>query len=325
MLKALVIGCGAIGAGYDLHTDAVQTHAKAFFLHPEIELTVADVDVSKAREIAAHYGAEVLENLNDDAALNAFDLIGLCVSTPFHASYLERLRNLPRKPFVLCEKPVVGSLEEIASLKEDVAFGDRILVNYIRRFQPGFLRLKTQLEDLLKQPSEKVRHIVIRYSRGLLNNGSHALDLVSFLLGCAPEITDVQVLQYAFDAFPTDPTASLQCRFGGIPVTMIGFEQPCFTIFEIDLYTTTHHIAIRESGDVVRYFRANAENGSKLIEEENLQQQGIMKDYMIPVLETTLQTMQNAEPTNFKSALLLNETLLQTIAQINLHHGKTGS
>ena len=44
MFKALLIGCGNIGALYDFDNTQILTHAKGYALHPAFELTVFDIN-----------------------------------------------------------------------------------------------------------------------------------------------------------------------------------------------------------------------------------------------------------------------------------------
>ena len=79
-------------------------------------------------------------------------------------------------------------------------------MNYIRRFQPGFQVLKERIEQILK--TDTVSAIHIKYNRGILNNGGHALDLIHFLFSSLNgfNISKVQVCNHVYDAFKDDPT-----------------------------------------------------------------------------------------------------------------------
>ncbi len=325
-LRALVIGCGAIGAGYDLDTQDVTTHAKAYAMRPGVALTLTDLDPGRAAMVAARYGASVLENPDNDQALNDFDIISLCTATAQHAAYLNRLLALPSKPFILCEKPVVDSLEAVAALEQIPEAGQRVLVNYIRRFQPGYHLLKQRLQEVLNQSGAWVRHLEVRYQRGLLNNGGHAIDLLVYLLGLRPELHKLQWLRYSFDAFPDDPTASLQGFLDEVPLTMIGFEQAEFPIFEIDIHLTSSRFRLFHSGDTIQYIEIPPEGGNKRLQErEAWRQEGVLKDYMVPVLDAALACRSGIKPTNFMAALAVNRTILTAISQINQGNGYTGN
>ena len=50
MYKALVIGCGNIGALYDLESNKVLTHVKALTNHPGFEVTIFDTDSELANK-----------------------------------------------------------------------------------------------------------------------------------------------------------------------------------------------------------------------------------------------------------------------------------
>ncbi|MEO6832321.1 MAG: Gfo/Idh/MocA family oxidoreductase [Chitinophagaceae bacterium] len=309
MYKGLVIGCGSIGAEYDFNNDKIQTHAKAMALHPEISLCVADIDLDKAAQVAKKYDAAYLTVI-DDTKLAEFDIVSVCVATKYHFEYLQRLSRL-NIPFIICEKPVVSSLAEISALHSLQLDPDRILVNYIRRFQPGFALLKNRLSELLSNKENNIQHLVVRYQRGFLNNCSHALDLLSFLLDTPIKLEHVGILKYEYDAFPTDPTLTLQALFNNIPLSLLGFPNSGYSIFEIDIFTKRNKISITDSGNCVKYFGTN-EDG-RLVENPALLQENILEDYMKVVMAEALTCLTSQKKTNFASALSLNEQMLHTL------------
>lgn len=307
MIRALVVGCGNIGADYDLHTTDVWTHAKAFSKASTITFSVVDRDATKAKAVANHYGVAYYTELTDEL-LRETDLVSICTPTNSHFSYLKQIAKFPNC-YCICEKPVVSNLMDLALLKSETALGNRTLVNYIRRFQPGFQVLKDRMETILKNDSLSAIHI--KYNRGLLNNGGHALDLIHFLFSklATFHITKVQVNDYAFDAFKDDPTVVATALLNStVPISFNGIKDAEYQIFEIELFLRSHVITITESGDLIRYFKT--EHGA-LKEIEDWTQTNVMKDYMVPVLDYTLRILKGETKTNFTTALLINQIILE--------------
>ncbi|MBS1645321.1 MAG: Gfo/Idh/MocA family oxidoreductase [Bacteroidetes bacterium] len=313
MYQALVIGCGSIGAQYDLENNQILTHAKAIMQHPEIALTVADKDLERAKQIGSHYNVPYLGAVSN-REMEHFDLICLSVATPYHIEYLTQFRALNR-PFLICEKPVVSKLSDLELVKSLRLDSNRILVNYIRRFQPGFLILQQILQNHLKKQGCTLQQVVVRYQRGLLNNGSHALDLLSYLLGSSIELQDIQIARVDPDAFEHDPTITLQAKFEQIPIHFLGFINSKFKVFEIDIYTSDMCISVGASGNTIQYYSANKHG---ILEElPAMRQMNVMDDYMVPVLAEAITCMKTGKNTNFAAALQVNEQILKIVDSLN--------
>jgi hypothetical protein len=73
--KILIIGCGNIWAGYDFENEFIQTHAKAFYLHPKFQLTFFDIDAQLAQKIDSRYHSEFLVKIEETNLSNFVDLI----------------------------------------------------------------------------------------------------------------------------------------------------------------------------------------------------------------------------------------------------------
>ena len=56
----------------------------------------------------------------------------------------------------------------------------KLFVNYIRRSEPSVIQIKKMIEDRIIEAPVRA---VAWYSKGLLNNGSHMLNLLEYWLG----------------------------------------------------------------------------------------------------------------------------------------------
>jgi len=241
-VKVLILGCGNIGAGYDLHQDKlIQTHAKAFSKHKNIELTVADADKQKAAIIAKHYRARVIDL--DQIDFQEFSIVSIATPTSTHFSYLSQLLKL-NVPVVICEKPVASGLKELSDLRRKYSKSKaKIVVNYMRRFLPGSVLLKKRIQQIRKKESPS--QITIKYNRGLLNNATHALDLLEFLFDAEFKFEKFALQSLMPGAFDGDPTVVGTCRFEKAIVLFAGTKDP---VFEIELLFEKYKIVIGDRG-----------------------------------------------------------------------------
>jgi hypothetical protein len=307
--KALLIGCGNIGAGYDLtDPEKVLTHARAYHKR-QIDFTVYDANGDTAKKIADHYKADYLIDLKNDDIKN-FNVVSITTPTTTHYEYLERLIQL-KIPVVICEKPVVSSLEQVKTLRKLYANAStKIVVNYIRRFQPAYKEAKSRLKNF--QGNDNPASIIIKYKRGFLNNASHAVDLLEYLFETPFSFQNFSFSGFAFDVFDNDPTLSGSCIFLNLPVHFIGLTGSSYPIFEIEIFNKNSKVVICHSGNEIRYYFIN--DKEELKEDITLRQENILTTYMLAVIDEALDSLVNqSSEDNFLSSLDLNEKMLHII------------
>lgn len=315
MYKALVIGCGNIGALYDLENDKILTHAKAFHCHHQFTLSLFDVDNELATKIAEKYNCEVVEKV-DNKVLQLFDCISICTPTGSHFELLQNALSSQVK-LVICEKPVSNNISELNTLKTLYNNGkSKILVNYIRRFQPSFVELKQFISGIIGK--EVLTNICIRYQRGFLNNCGHAFDTIDFLLGYTLELENIKLNNKAYDQFPDDPTLSLQATHNKTNIAITGLSDIKFTFFEIDLYFEYYFISIKNAGATIRIYKAEKDirRFQPLQILDAYSQDDCLKDYMKYVIEHA-HGLLNGEQTldNFSGSADMNIRMLNYINQ----------
>ena len=311
-IKALVLGCGNIGAMYDLHTpEVVQTHARAFSWQREIEFSVTDSDQHKAKLIGKRYNVQALKLNQVD--FNDFSIVSLTTPTKTHFFYLKQMLRL-NVPVVVCEKPVAADLAELSELKRIYLRSQtKVLVNYMRRFQPGYAVLKRRVQKILKQ--DTIESITITYQQGMLNNSTHATDLLEYLFNAEFRFHKFIVQSAAVDIFPDDPTISGTCLFDGVPVNFAGITDTVERVFEIELLFQNFKIIIDESGNTIGYFRS--EKSIPVKEFVRMRQTKLLTNYMQPVISKAMRLLLNSkEEDNFMLALALNQRTVRLIEKI---------
>lgn len=246
MNDVLLIGCGAIAGGHDEGRDdgVVRTHAKAFSRHPGFRLAACvEPDAERRRAFMAAWGvAEGFASL-DEVMGRRFAVACICGPTATHAEALARLLEMD-VALVVAEKPLTEDSDQAARLVAAYAAAGRpLLVNYLRRFDPAMTALKAEIAS---GALGALQMAVGTYTKGVLNNGSHMVDLLHYLLGpLEPRAVTGAVIDYS----PADPT--LDCTLAtqaGAPVHLHGLDRDAFTIFELDLTFRHQRIRVLDSG-----------------------------------------------------------------------------
>lgn len=262
--KLLIIGCGNIAGGYDLlqPEEALPlSHAKAFLKHGGFKLTACiDPDVKKLEAFKEHWNIQ--EGYSSADALSGqaqkFDVISICSPTSEHANDLQIALNLSPK-LIFCEKPITNNFNEttrLVSVCEEKQI--MLAVNYSRRWAPEFAEIKTQLSN---QYWGAVRSVNAVYNKGILNNGSHMLDLLDYFFGPLTLKTTGQFVQ---DYFKDDPT--IEATFvteQGIPIHLNIAHAKDYALFEMQIVTENGLINMEHGG--ARWRFRGVEQSEKLV------------------------------------------------------------
>lgn len=253
VLTALIVGCGAIAGGYDegaARGAAILSHAGAYRAHPGFEMIACiEPDTVRRRAFMDYWAVPHGFATLDDYAHSALraDVASMCAPTPAHEAALTGLIDLGLTA-VLCEKPICA--EPMASRRVVDAYRDAgigLLVNYLRRWAPGIAQLR---DDIAAGRWGALQGAAGSYNKGILNCGSHMVDLLHFLVG---PLTPRAVLHVREDLGRHDPT--LDARLdgpGGAPVYLIGGDHRHFFNFELELTFEKGRVTLEDLGRAVR-------------------------------------------------------------------------
>lgn len=256
-LEAAIVGCGQIAGGYLGEGDEVLTHAAAYQAHPDfilaacVEPDAGRREAFQARWQVPHAYASLSELLSRHPDLS---VVSLCSPTAAHGSDLKELMESP-VPAVFCEKPIVADLKEAETLVAAFeAAGKTLAVNHTRRFDPAIMRLK---ERIAGGELGGILAISGIYTGGILNNGSHWVDLAGFLFG--PLLFE-RVLHARVDRSADDPTVDATLRTSaGLPIHLMSGDGRNCAIFELRIVAEHAVVDIEERGFVIRERRPEAD------------------------------------------------------------------
>lgn len=252
-LNALVIGCGKIGGRLNQSRSdpAVMTHALAYVRDNRFALhACVDPDETMRRDFmerwsVPHGFASLEEAL---ASGMRFDVASVASSTETHLSILKRLADTSVQG-VLAEKPLGGSQTDAAEIvRRYEEINKPLLVCFLRRFDPAMSMLR---DEIAEGRWGELESATVHYSRGAVNNGSHAADLLSFLTG-RTDFRLVSTGRKIADGVPGDPTVDALLTLGNASVQFVACDGTKFAVFEIMLVFSNGVVSLEQNGFVCR-------------------------------------------------------------------------
>ena len=131
---------------------------------------------------------------------------------------------------IVLEKPVASNYSDAKELlKISTDRGIQVSVNYLRRFNPALKSLK---DIITRKELGKIYKGVAWYTKGIANNGSHFIDLFTWLLG---DVTSIKVLNNNRNWSDTDPEPDLCIRFGCTDMYMLSGHEESFYMGKFEL------------------------------------------------------------------------------------------
>lgn len=311
---AIVVGLGKIGQGFDYDSTSdsvapgharvkVLTHAKAFRLHSGFELFAGvDPDPDARARFERKFSLKAYATLAEVPGVPERAVISLSGPTATRASmFREALAYRPAA--ILCEKPLGTNVAEAeAMIRAADAAGCPVLVNYVRRFEPGVRELKVRIE---RKEYGEIAKGVAWYTRGFLNNASHFIDLALFLFG---PLRDFAVLKEGDEP-------DVRMRFGNTELYLLA-SRAGYSLLEMTLVGSNGSIQYCEGGSEILGFRAEADpffEGFVTLSRQPEKIAAELDRYQWHVTEALYQHLSNGQPLASNGATAL-ETLKATLA-----------
>lgn len=245
--RAAIIGCGQIAGGYDLNTPegVIQTHAKAYQLHPRVELVaIADPDGGRADQFARFWGVpEVYREAKSMLEGQCPEIVSICTPDETHEIILAQCLDQSSVKAVWCEKPLaLDPVKAEELVREFQSRGVLLAVNYLRRWDP---RINEIGEAIRSGRLGQIQKVIGCYTKGICHNGSHLVDLIQSWFG-HPD--SEQVVGFQNDFSPDDPTVDAVLSFGDTTVYLIGLDDRDYSLFEVDVIGTLGRVKMERFG-----------------------------------------------------------------------------
>lgn len=268
-----IIGCGLIGAQWDAKDTSPAfslTHASGFSRNQRAQLVaMCDHDPEKARRAAERWGAQAsYSDPRELFARHKVDVAVVATSSLARCAVIEPALAAGVKVLVI-EKPLATTLDESRKLVSAIdAAGARSIINFSRRWDPSMRVLREKIRSGGMGPLQR---LVGTYGKGITNNGSHMIDLCSFLCDARPVRT--RLLGSPLDTAEAgwsngnDRAWDAQIEFKRqdgtlFQLTMLSTDHTAFTCFELrvigrkvicDIYNGGRSIVYTELRDDPNY------------------------------------------------------------------------
>ncbi len=247
---ALIVGCGNIGGGFDKERPPgvwPLSHAGAFTRHDGFQIRACvDPDEGRRQAFASRWGiglhAPDLASLSP--SLGPIDVVSICSPTALHHDHVMRAIELQPK-VIFCEKPLTSDIASSEAVVEACkARGIALAVNFSRQWDPS---IEAFIQEIQKGRWGVIRSVVGHYNKGILNNGSHMVDLLIRLVG---DLKLVITTCSALDFWANDPTtAALLTAMGGtVPVYLNPGHASDFAFFELEVVCVKGVVRMRSGG-----------------------------------------------------------------------------
>lgn len=249
-VKCAVVGCGKIAEGYDSPDDnKIRTHVKAYLENTNCNLVgVCDKDENKLIDLQSRWGAvPIFSDLDLMLSSCNIDLLSICTPSEFHLDSFESAvySNIKK---IWMEKPSSYDSKSIKKMIElENNKGIKVYVNYFRRYDLGFAKVKEALDGL-----GKVEHVIGYYSKGMKHNASHLVDLLVWLFGKASNsklLSDLTDEPY--------PSASFKLEFNDTNAHIFNFDYKNYEIFELDIIGSKGRIKILDGGKCIEFYEVS--------------------------------------------------------------------
>ncbi len=281
-----------MGYDFDLSGEsAIYTHARAISVHPEFFL-VGAVDLSsKLRARFEHrFGVPAFDQV--EVALKQLqpDLVVIATSSETHADVLAKVLNTCRPKLILCEKPLAYSLDVARAMVEMCEkAGIDLFVNYIRRTDPGAVEIKRRISSGEISIPVKVN---AWYSKGILNNGSHFINLLEMWLG---DISTTTVINPGRLWENRDPEPDFEIQFDLGTVVFRAAWEESFSHYCIELLSRSGRLCYGRGGEAIEWQGVDADpnfGGYRILAEQRELIAGGMSIYQWHVYDQIGKHMQ---------------------------------
>jgi predicted dehydrogenase len=257
--KAIIIGAGSIGAmkpdKYDYPGgENILTIAHAMSDNPNIELAgIIEHSPEQLKKACEKWKCDGFKSIEDYKDVKGkADIIAVCVPTTAHAPVLVDALSLNPK-LIMGEKPFCTDSKEASKIIDMYNELDiPIAMDYIRRYEPCHFSFAL---DMSRGIFGKVFHCKVTYTRGLIHEACHALDLMGWWFG-KYEYGEIYCAQEGIvDRDKDDPAIGAYFAFEKCDnVTFHPVDGRKYSIFEIDIWTECGRFVFADHGKIMDHY-----------------------------------------------------------------------
>ncbi len=309
-LKSALIGVGNIAAFIDSpESSNIASHTKAFLHCKKTQLvSLFEPNAKNIAKFKQRWNIKVsIYNSLDDLLQREIDILAITSPTKTHFEILQKALY-SKASYILCEKPLVSSLEELQQIEKQLLASDKkILINIIREYNPIYQEVYKKIQsNLYGKPV--AFHAVC--TKGLLHNGIHHLSLLEQLLGEIIAIHSTNT-QHASDDLIGDFTIKTDLCNGTLNI----LKDVTYSTFTLTLWFENGKIELLKNGDLIYCHKAlpsEEYEGYSFLEQECSYIQ-VLNHYALDSLEFLLTKDKKTLDTILRKHLQLHRKIFLTL------------
>lgn len=249
-INCAIIGAGSIGGLIDTpNSSNIASHAHAISIHPDCTLkAVCEPDKNNEAEFKKRWGnVSSYNGYKELLEKEIIDLLVIASPTKYHAQTLHEALQNEQISYILCEKPLVLTSQELRDLKPKLLQSDKkLLINLMRRYDPSFIKI---VGDISLGKFGKPLHFQGVFTKGLLHNGIHMLGVLSHFFGEVQEIKNIDT-RYKNE----DLSGNFYVKFKETAGMLSCVGDATYSIFEIAILFEDAKIEIKDGGAKIDIF-----------------------------------------------------------------------
>ena len=239
-----------MGYDYDHEPDSlIATHAQALSAHEKFNI-IAGIDSKHSSRIKFEkkFNRPAFANYLDAIKEFSPDLIVISTPTESHFPIFEDILKIYTPKLFLIEKPLscfTSDTNKFINLSKKKV---KIAVNYFREYEPNYLSISSQIkEGLLGFPLK----IVVNYSKGILNNGSHFLKYISNFMG---KYHSISITEPGREVLFNDIEPDFKLKFNNGLAYFIAHNEENFSYYNLEIVGPKGKLTLSDDGEQINHY-----------------------------------------------------------------------
>ena len=273
--------------GYDFSASSkeyITTHAQAINHHQAFFLSGGvDLDEKRRKLFIKKFNKPAFISIIE--AINKLkpDIIIVSVPTPYHLTIFEEILNNYKPLLIIIEKPLsfnMGDSKKIINLAK--LANQKVAVNFFREYDHIYRQLRSKIASGIVGFPLK---IVIHYTKGIINNGSHFIKYISHFMS---KVIDLNVIENERSWNDIDPELDLRIKFEKGVVYFISHKEENFSYYEMEIIGPKGKLRFSNSGSEIELWKAIDDpdfDGYRSLEKDSKQYKLDFNKYQLNVYD----------------------------------------
>jgi len=234
------------------NNNIIMTHAGSYYYNPKTDLVaLCDIDKTKLKRYGKKYSvSKLFDNPNSLFKNCNLDCVSICTHAESHLKIIQSAANNGIKAIFL-EKPISNSLQNANEIIKICKKNKIILlIDHQRRFDPFF----SSLQSFIKNEMGKIQMINVIYGGGIVNTGTHIIDLLRYFFGNI-DFVDASLSQN-LSSNPLDPNIDAKIVFKNKIVCFLhALDISNFGFLEMQVYGEKSVLRINLTNNEIVYHK----------------------------------------------------------------------